>query len=379
MRIVVTGGGTGGHIYPALAVVEALMKNSGEPPGVERLVYIGKTGGLEEELATARQLEFRGITFEGMPRKNPFRWIAWYFSLEQAIKAATAMLREIDPHVILGTGGYVSAPVLLSAQKLKIPYVVHEPDAHPGLANRFLAKEARYVTAAFDAAREQFRLKPGTEFIVTGNPIREGFGQITKAEAVDKLNAQGFQWKADRPVVLVFGGSQGARTLNRAMIGAAESLLNESGCQILHVSGKKLHDETRSQLPESLKNRPDYVLTPFWEAMALALSAADLVLCRAGSLTLSEVYASGAPSVLVPYPYAAADHQTKNAEVSAKAGASVMLKDEACTPAALRETIIPLLADADRLGVMRISARKLAHPAATGDIIAVMRRAAFHA
>lgn len=374
LRMVLTGGGTGGHVYPALAVAEKLQQD----PDVEQLLYIGKTDSLESELIPKHGFAFEGISFYGMPRgKSPlllFKMLKWWLDLQKAIRKARVLLEGFRPHVVLGTGGYVSAPVLMAARQLKIPYVVHEPDACPGLVNRTMAKNASAVTVAFVEAREKLRPDPRkTYFQVTGNPIRGEIGHLDKTEALARL---GLPWDEGKPVLVVIGGSQGARTLNRAIVEALPDLIDQLDIRVLHQTGQKLYEETLDQVPEAFLDHPDYCIRPYYGDMPAVWSAADVALCRAGSLTLSELYLSGTPSVLVPYPFAAADHQRKNAEASRRAGASLTLEDTACKAPAIVEILAPLFAEPAKRQAMSGKAAALAHPDATGQIVALLKRAA---
>ncbi len=373
MKVVVTGGGTGGHIYPALAVAKAMRAE----PDVEAVVYIGKNGGLESELVPQAGLPFEGIDFYGMPRGKspllPFRLLKWWLALQAATRAAKTHLQAIRPAVVFGTGGYVSAPVLMAARQLKIPFVIHEPDAHPGLVNRLMARQAALVTTSFEAGARQLAQGGKVRVEVTGNPIRGTLGQYEKAQALAEL---GVDWPLQQTVLLVTGGSQGARSLNRAVSEALPELLDGLGLAVIHLSGKKLYEETLSALPEAFKNHPRYRLQPYEPHMARLMGAADMALCRAGSLSLSEMYVSGLPTVLVPYPYAAADHQRKNAEASVAAGASRMIADAECTGARIVRELRDLLEHPQTLRVMGEKARTLARPLATQAIVRCLKQVA---
>jgi UDP-N-acetylglucosamine--N-acetylmuramyl-(pentapeptide) pyrophosphoryl-undecaprenol N-acetylglucosamine transferase len=397
MRLVVTGGGTGGHIYPALAVTEALR----DDPAVESVTYLGKTTGLERELAATAGIPFEGIDFYGMPRGKspllPFQLLVWGFRLYQAKRVAKRKLQAIRPDVVFGTGGYVSAPVLLAAQALRIPYVVHEPDARPGLANRLLARDARLITTSFPEGAESLKRTPTQEVAVTGNPIRGDIGAISKADALaaldfgphwppagtesgpDSSQKDSSQEPDTRPILLVTGGSQGSRRINTAVARALPVLLNEWGLAVVHLTGRKLYEETLALLDTinpALRHHPAYRVRPYTGEMAALLALADVAVCRAGSLSLSEMYVSGTPTVLIPYPYAASDHQRKNAQASARAGASRVLEDNDCTEARLLEELRPLIDDPVLRQAMQTAALSLGHPNATADIAACLKRIA---
>jgi UDP-N-acetylglucosamine--N-acetylmuramyl-(pentapeptide) pyrophosphoryl-undecaprenol N-acetylglucosamine transferase len=374
MRLVVTGGGTGGHIYPALAVAEFMRQD----PAVEAVVYLGKTGGLESELVPQSGIPFEGVSFYGMPRglspTLPFQLIKWGLALRQAREAARRKLLQIRPDVVFGTGGYVSAPVLLAAQSLKIPYVLHEPDAQPGLANRLMAKNARVITTSFSEGAQTLKQKPDQEVLVTGNPIRGSIGELDRQQAQEAL---GLAWPLDKTVLLVTGGSQGARRVNQAIVEALPALLDELNLAVLHVTGKKLYDETLAlldRLDPALNCHPFYRVMPYSVQMSALLAASDLAVCRAGSLSLSEMYVCGIPTILVPYPYAAADHQRKNAMASVRAGASRMIEDADCSGERIVGELRTLLHTPGQRDDMRQAALALGHPHATAEIARCLKR-----
>ena len=379
MQVVVTGGGTGGHIYPALAVAQALQTD----PDVERVVYIGKNTGLERELSATAGIAFEGISFYGMPRGLnpifPFRFLLWLLRLQQAKNHARKLLQEIHPQVVFGTGGYVSAPVLLAAKSLNIPYVVHEPDAEPGLTNRLLGRNARVITTSFPEGAERLKRKSSQDVIVTGNPIREGIGMMSRDTARERINAQGGLLASNlnqRLILLVTGGSQGSRRINTAVARALPTLLNQWKIAVIHLTGRSLYDETLALLDTvnpALKHHPAYWVRPYANDMEALLALADMAVCRAGSLSLSEMYVCGIPTLLIPYPFAASDHQRRNAQASTKAGASLYLEDANCTEATFLETLRPLIDYPDRRDAMHQAALNLGHPRATASLIECLK------
>jgi UDP-N-acetylglucosamine--N-acetylmuramyl-(pentapeptide) pyrophosphoryl-undecaprenol N-acetylglucosamine transferase len=347
-------------------------------PAMEAVQYIGKTGGLESDLVPQSGIPFEGIEFYGMPRgKNPllpFKLLAWFLKLQQAKAHARRLLQEFRPNVVFGTGGYVSAPVLMAAKSLNIPYVVHEPDAQPGLVNRLMSRNARIITTSFSEGAERLKHSPNQQVIVTGNPIRGSIGHLDKAQA---LQALGLSWAVEKPVLLVTGGSQGARRINEAIVAALPVLLNDFGFAVAHLTGKKLYEETLVSLEAkdpALKQHPGYWVQPYSAQMAALLALADVAVCRAGSLSLSEMYVCGVPTLLVPYPFAAADHQRKNAEASARAGASLMIEDHDCTGERIIQTLGPLVRQPDQREAMKQTAIRLGHPHATQEIVACLKQ-----
>jgi UDP-N-acetylglucosamine--N-acetylmuramyl-(pentapeptide) pyrophosphoryl-undecaprenol N-acetylglucosamine transferase len=355
LRLVVTGGGTGGHLYPALAVAQAFR----EHPATQALLYIGNANRREATLIPEHGIPFAGIVFAGMPRNNPVRLLPWSLSLLWAFRESRRILAAFRPTVLFATGGYVTAPVVLAARSLHIPYILHEPDAYPGLVNRTLACGAACVTVAFSGATSRLKNR---HIHVTGNPLRLGMAGMDKATARDRL---ALAFDLNKPVILVTGGSQGARRLNQAVLDALPALVNDMGVQVLHQTGDTLFEETIRQCPEAFKTHPAYAPCPFIGDMGAALALADIAVCRSGSMTLSEMYQAGIPTILVPYPYAAADHQRANALASQQAGASLMIEDGTLTGAILMKTLQPLINETDQLANMQAAALKLAHPNAT--------------
>lgn len=362
LRVVVTGGGTGGHLYPAMAVMDALRTQGAE------ILYIGSERGLENQHIPGRGYAFKRLDFFGMPRKLcPWAWTQWLWKLRASVCKAQKLLETFQPDVVFGTGGYVAGPVLWAANRLRIPTMLHDPDAHPGLVSRLMAPHARAVTLAFEPARAMLK---NPNIHLTGNPVRQDIGSLTKAEG---LAALGLDWPIDQKVLLVMGGSQGAQRINQAVVEALPALL-DMGWAVLHQTGPKHYDDTLAQVPEIFKDHPRYAVRPYFEAMAAVWAVGDIALCRAGSMSLAELYVAGLPSILVPYPYAAADHQRKNAEASVAAGASRLLLDADCTAQSVLALLQLLSADADLLSRMARASRALAHPQATAEITTLLKQ-----
>lgn len=366
IRVVITGGGTGGHLYPALAVAEALKAD----PEVSDLLYIGNVDRKEAELVPQHGIGFAGIRFSGMPRRISPAMVGWGISLIQSWREARRLIQSFSPQVVFGTGGYVTAPVLLAALSLGVPYVIHEPDAYPGLVNRVMARWAGAVTCAFGRARE--RLKTG-RFYETGNPLRGQMGQISREEALAILE---LPFSLEKPIVLVTGGSQGARRINQAVIEALPHLIDAMGVQVLHQTGEKLYEETLNQCSQACREHPAYWVAPFITQMAAALALADVAVCRAGSMTLSEMYQAGIPTILVPYPFAAADHQRQNALASQVAGASRVIEDSQLTGTSLVAVLEELMESPAVLAQMRQASQRLSHPDATARVVEIIKSVA---
>jgi UDP-N-acetylglucosamine--N-acetylmuramyl-(pentapeptide) pyrophosphoryl-undecaprenol N-acetylglucosamine transferase len=367
LKIVFTGGGTGGHIYPALALIEALQSQHPDA----NILYIGNRNAMESRLVPDHGIAFQGVLCSGMPRRPGWSLVQWLWQLQVAIDEAKQLLKDFAPQVVMGTGGYASAPVLLAAKQLGIPFVIHEPDAHPGLVNKLCSRWAAVATTAFKTPPGALKAK---QVLNTGNPLRQSVLALLtnpppRQANLASLGLDHWQTNPERPIISVMGGSQGARSINLAIAGAATTLIDHHHVRLIHQTGEKRFDETRTALPQSLQDHPDYCLRPYFTNMAPVLALANLAVARAGSLSLSELYLSGVPSLLVPYPFAAANHQWKNAQASAQAGASLILADDDCTPQKLLSLLVPLLQDAPRLRAMAHASQQLAHPHAADQIL----------
>lgn len=367
IKILLTGGGTGGHIYPAVAVIQKLKND----PDIEKIYYIGCPNNMEKGIVEKEGIDFLPIEVSGMPRKFSPAIINWYLKLNKAVQKSISYLHRIKPDVVLGTGGYVSGAVLLACTILRIPFVIHDPDAHPGIVNRFMSPWAKAVTISFDEAKKFLNSK---KIIVNGNPIRMSYNDISKNEARKLLGLN-----PDRKTLLVMGGSQGAKTINQAILDSAQLLIKEHNIQIIHQTGKKNYEECVGKL---LKLWPDYaeckkyVIKPYFDNMLIPLAAADVAVSRAGSLSISELNINKLPSILVPYPHAAADHQRYNARAMEQTGASVYLEDKDCNSNNLCKIILNLLNDHDKLLAMQEANQELSKPEATDNLIGILKSAA---
>lgn len=369
-RIVITGGGTGGHVYPALSVYEQLKND----PDVEAILYIGAKGHLEEKLAAERNLEFIGLQSAGMPRKLSLDMLIWPFTMLGALAGATAALKSFQPTAVLGTGGYAAAPPLAAALFSGVPYAVHEPDAHPGLVNRVFGKKAALCSLGMEAARP--RMQTGGTIEVNGNPVDSTF--FTGRSRSDACTALGL--KPDLRTLLVTGGSQGAQALNEAVLGALTELLSiDPPIQILHQVGTKNFEEHKAkaqaaQVSLSESDHERYKVIPYIDDVAAAYTASDLTVCRAGAMTIAEIAISGTPAIFIPYPYAAQDHQTSNARFVESTGAAKVILQKDLTPTVLSEMVRELFSDTARLETMRSVMKQQGRPNAAQNLALQLKR-----
>lgn len=377
MRVVIAGGGTGGHLFPAIALASALRKRSedeqGGAAGAAEVRIVGRRGGPEELAVTAQDIAFEGIDVLGFRRSVSPRNLLAAAKGAAATGRALWILRRARADVVVGTGGYVTIPVATAAAMLRIPLVLHEANAIPGVANRLAGRWAAAVAVSFPGMQRWFRA-PVT---LVGNPIRpEIAGLYCLGRSANRSEAHAhFGLEAGRRTLLVFGGSQGARRVNDAVLGAYERWREDGRVQVLHLVGPKELPAAEARL-EDLRLPEDRIL---WrlvgstERMDLAYSAADLALCRAGAATLFEIASASLPAVVVPYPYATADHQRANTRSLVESEAVVLLLDADCTPESVGELVDDLLFDESRLERMSASIHEFARPRAAEALADLVR------
>lgn len=359
-RIVLTGGGTGGHIYPALSIYEKLIEDG----SVESILYVGARGRMEESLCREKKIEFRGLEVSGLPRSLNLNLVKWPLQFLKAVTEARTILSKFDPSCVLGTGGYASAAPLLAGLQLRVPTAVHEPDAHPGLVNRLFSKSANLVSLGMDGARSRIESK-SAKIVVNGNPIRESFINLKpKAEALAELGLD-----PHLKTVIVTGGSQGAQALNNAIASIVSGLLKKrADVQIIHQAGDKNIDELKSRLEEATVSHKRYLLRPYFNDMALVYAASDLAIGRAGAMTISELTVTGTPCIFIPYPYAAQNHQMHNARSLEAQKASFVIDQAELTPANLQEKMELLFDDDQTLDSMKQAMKRLGKPEAAKNL-----------
>jgi UDP-N-acetylglucosamine--N-acetylmuramyl-(pentapeptide) pyrophosphoryl-undecaprenol N-acetylglucosamine transferase len=331
--VVLAGGGTGGHIEPMLALADALRRRGdGSGGGDVRITCLGTARGMETRLVPARGYDLRLIPPVPLPRKPTVDLLRVPGRVWRAVADTRALLRELETDVVVGFGGYVALPAYLAARREKVPVVVHEQNALPGLANRIGARLAARVAVTV----------PGTPLHHgehVGMPLRTAISSLDRPAARGQARAA-FGLDADRPTLLVFGGSQGAASLNRAAVAAADAL-TAAGVQVLHARGPKNTDVTVATRP--VGSAP-YVLVDYLERMDLAYAAADLALCRAGAVTVAELSAVGLPAAFVPLPIGNGE-QRRNALPMIEAGGGLLVEDADLGPGWIEQHLLPLLTD----------------------------------
>ncbi len=360
----ITGGGTGGHIYPAVAVADYLADEGGNV-----IYYVGNPGNLEFDIVANKSYEFLPVNVSGMPRKACVDILKWGIKLLFAVFKCMFYILKYKPDVVFGTGGYVSAPALFAAKILKVPYVLHDCDSKPGLVTRSLASGAASVSLAFDCAQIYIN---NENCFINGNPLRAGFKLLSKEKARENLGLE------NRLTLCIMGGSQGAKSINTASVDILKTLSQKYNVQIIFQTGKKKFQTVIDNLSAVY---PDYesdknlIVKPYFDDMVSVLKASDIAVSRAGSLSISELCASGIATIFVPYPHAAADHQRKNAKYMEECGAGIYIEDEELTPEKLLELISDLIENPLKLQNLQNAAHSLAKYDGINSIIKQIREA----
>jgi len=369
-RFVFAGGGTGGHLFPAIAIADAVRKSI---PDAE-ILFVGARGKIEETAVPKRGYNFRPIWISGFHRKKLFTNVLFPLKLCISMMQSISILRSYKPDVVIGTGGFASGPVLYAATMMGIPTLIQDQNSAPGVTTKFLGSRVDEVHLTFESSKKY--LKRTDNVFISGNPIRDFSAKVSIAEA----NAYfGFSADDHKKTVLVFGGSLGAKAINSAMLAGIEKLL-EKNIRVIWQTGETDFERVKASLRS---NETDHPLTPsserrgdglsrgsgnrelwvngFIERMDYAYAISDLVVCRAGATTIAELTALGKPAVLIPYPFAAADHQTENARGVAEANAAVVLTDSEAT-GRLTQTVLELIGNPVKLSSMAEASKKLGKP-----------------
>ncbi len=358
LRVLFAAGGTGGHIFPAVAIADEIRDRY---PGAE-ILFVGTRRGMETRLVSQAGYRLKTITTWSLPRRFSLRTLIFPVVLVLGTLQAAWIMITYRPRVAIGTGGYASGPVLATAWLLGTPVVIQEQNLLPGVTTRVLTRIARQVNVSFSQTKKY--LPNYHNLVVCGNPIRREIGTVTKSEAQRKLGLD-----SSKKTLLVFGGSQGASRINQALLEALEELSWGNNLQILWQTGSKDYSEVKKKTTSSTLS---IVLWDFIDDMASALGAADLVISRSGATTIAELTRCGLPSILIPYPYATTAHQQQNAQVLLEAGACCLIADKDLNGRRLAAVIMKLLNDERRLQQMAENSRRLARPRAAELIVNAM-------
>ncbi len=358
-RVLIAGGGTGGHLFPGMAVVEELRRRWADASGggaTLEVTFVGTAKGIESRLLPAAREKLELLDVTPLKGRSAAELAASLMRLPGAYARCVSILRSARPDVVLGVGGYASGPMLLAARSIGVPTALLEQNAHVGMTNRILAPVVGRAYITFDETRAVF----GEKARVVGNPVRRAFVEAARMALADP---SGFEARARK--VLVVGGSQGAQHMNEVVPGALAAA-GITGLEVVHQTGAAMLDTVKARYAE-LGVRAEVV--PFIDDMARAYASAQLVIARAGATTLAEICAIGRPAVLVPYPHAADDHQTKNAQALERAGAAVMVRDADLEERSLGAKLRALLSDDALRAAMARSARDHGRPEAAAAIV----------
>ncbi|MEH7414194.1 undecaprenyldiphospho-muramoylpentapeptide beta-N-acetylglucosaminyltransferase [Neobacillus drentensis] len=360
MKVVVSGGGTGGHIYPALALIREIQKENEET----EFLYIGTTNGLESKLVPRENIAFKSIHITGFRRKLSFENVKTIIRFLKGVQDSKRILKEFRPDIVIGTGGYVCGPVVYAAKGLRIPTIIHEQNSVPGLTNKFLSRYVNKIAICFEEAREYF---PSEKVVFTGNPRAS---EVLGKDGIKGRLSAGLS--ATKPAVLIFGGSRGARPINEAVVKAFAELA-EKPYQILYITGD-VHYEAVQKEVELVGNPKNVVIKPFIHNMPEVLAGIDLVVSRAGATTLAELTSLGIPSILVPSPYVTNNHQEKNARSLSDHGAAQLLLEKDLNNKSLVSQIDRILLNSEHLKDMKDKAKKMGVPDSAERLYGVMKQ-----
>lgn len=355
MKVLISGGGTAGHIYPGLALAESLKAADSQ---IEP-IFIGTAGGLETKLIPKAGYQLITVPVTSFSRSLNWQTVVFATKLSAGILKSARILQRLKPAVVVGMGGYASFPLVLAASWQGYPCLIHEQNSVAGLANRVLAKKVKVVATSFAVTNEYF--KEAKKVVLVGNPVRPGVLKATLSEAEQTLR---LKKEKDKTYLLVFGGSQGASSINAVVFSLVKQSLLPDNMIVIHLTGQaevENYQQQKKELPSQQQKR--YHPLAYLDNIGLAYCLADIVVCRAGASSIAEVTAVGLPSILVPYPYATDNHQLKNAEVLKEAGAARLILNENLSVANLvRE--IKEMSQQETLAKMQAAAKAFGQPEA---------------
>jgi UDP-N-acetylglucosamine--N-acetylmuramyl-(pentapeptide) pyrophosphoryl-undecaprenol N-acetylglucosamine transferase len=352
-KIIISGGGTGGHIYPAIAIANAIKEYL---PNAE-ILFVGAEGKMEMEKVPKAGYQIIGLPIAGINRSNWLANVGFPIKLLKSLSRAKQIIQEFKPNVAVGVGGFASGPLLLMASRMNIPYLIQEQNSYAGLTNKFLAKGAKRICVAYPRMNKFF---PNDKIMMTGNPVRK---DIIDVSAKHNQALQHFGLLPHKKTLLVIGGSLGAKTINESIDKGLKDLVGQ-GYQVLWQTGK-LYLERAKSVASLYDNQ--VVVSDFIYEMDLAYAAADVVVSRAGALSVSELCLAGKPAIFVPFPFASEDHQTQNAMSLVTENAGILVKDADAPETLVKETIA-LLKDENKQEQLSINIKKLAKPQAASEI-----------
>ena len=362
MKFVITGGGTGGHIYPALSIAEGLK----EEFGAVEILYIGTESGLEKDVVPRAGYPIKYVHAESLARKIGLKNVITALRTVQGIGEAMGIIRDFKPDMVIGTGGYVSGPVMLGAVLLQKPTLVHEQNAFPGVTNRLLSRFVDHIALSFEEARKYLKAK---EMSHTGNPVRKSILTHTREEGYQNLNLED-----SKKTIFCVGGSGGARSINKAMLDFYPYILENTDLQLVHVTGKRDYDAQMAAIKErKITLGPRVKVEKYLYHIEDAYAVADLVIGRSGAITLAELTARGIPAILIPFPFSTENHQEHNARALEKAGAGRVILDKELSGEVLQKTADDIFNVKGTIEKMRQASLMMGRPDADKRIIQIVR------
>ncbi|MGO0884041.1 undecaprenyldiphospho-muramoylpentapeptide beta-N-acetylglucosaminyltransferase [Clostridioides difficile] len=353
MKVLLSGGGTGGHVYPAIAIANKIRD---EHPDAE-IMFVGTEKGIESEIVPKYGFELKTVTVQGFKRKIDFDNVKRVFKLFKGLEQSRKIVKKFKPDVVIGTGGYVSGPVLFNASMGKIPAIIHEQNSFPGVTNKILSKTVTKVLTSFEDSHKRFPEAAEEKLVFTGNPVRKEILLSRKNIARKNLGIS-----EEKKMVLCYGGSGGSRKINDAMRLVIKNMVNED-IAFIFATGKSYYEEFMESI-SNINLKPYQKVVPYLEDMANALAASDLVIGSAGAISLAEITALGKPSIIIPKAYTAENHQEYNAKSIEKQGAGIAILEKNLTPESLNTAVFKLLGDRELLVDMANASKNVGRPEA---------------
>ena len=353
MKVLLSGGGTGGHVYPAIAIANRIKEDY---PDAE-ILFVGTAKGIESEIVPKYGYNIETVTVQGFKRKIDLDNVKRVFKLFKGLEQSRKVVKRFKPDIVIGTGGYVSGPVLFNASMSKIPTVIHEQNSFPGVTNKILSKMVTRVLTSFEDSHKRFPEASQEKLVLTGNPIRKEILVSRKNISRRKLGIS-----EDKKMVLCYGGSGGSRKINEAMKLVIENMVKDD-VAFIFATGKAYFEDFSKEI-SNLSLKPYQKVVPYLEDMANALSASDLVIGSAGAISLAEITALGKPSIIIPKAYTAENHQEYNAKSIEKQGGGIAILEKNLTPNSLNEAVFKLLGDKDALLDMANASKAIGKPEA---------------
>lgn len=353
MKVLLAGGGTGGHVYPAIAIANKIKEHN---PDCE-ILFVGTKNGIESEIVPKAGFELKTVTVQGFKRKIDLDNIKRVFKLCKGLEQSRRIVKKYKPDIVIGTGGYVSGPVLFNAAMNKRVTIVHEQNSFPGVTNKILSKVATKVLTSFEDSHKRFPEASQDKLVLTGNPVRKEILNSRKFIARKNLGIS-----EDKKMVLCYGGSGGSEEINDAMRLVIENMVKED-VAFIFATGKVYYDEFIETIKD-IELKPYQRVMPYLDNMADGLAASDIVIGSAGAISLAEITALGKPSIIIPKAYTAENHQEYNAKSIESQGAGIAILEKDLTPQSLNEAVFKLLGDKELLIDMANNAKKIGKPEA---------------